>query len=75
MESVRPLQDASEDLAGIFERIIQSSPLDTALVQKMLHCYRSWVDYAVRGEEVKVEILFPYKSHLSSPLTLVPWQM
>lgn len=69
MESVRPLQDASEDLAKILEGILMSHPWDVTLVQKMLYCYRSWVEYAVRGEEVKFEILFPY-SLFGSLLTL-----
>jgi hypothetical protein len=64
MKSVRPLREASEDIAReisvILEGEIQS--WDVRLVQKSLHCYRAWVDYAVHVEEVKFEVLFSYKT-------------
>jgi hypothetical protein len=60
MKSVRPLRDASDDLAQDINVILHHEPWDVTLVQEVLKCYRSWVDYAIRGEEVKVEILFPY---------------
>jgi len=62
MQSVKPLERASEDLAAIFELIIAKKPLHISLVQKMLLCYRSWDDYAIHGEGVKIEIRFPYSS-------------
>ena len=60
MKSVRPLRDASDDLAQDVNIILQNEPWDVSLVQEVLKCYRSWVEYAVRVEEVKVEILFSY---------------
>lgn len=59
MKSVRPLRETSDDLAQEVSIILQHESWDVTLVQKVLHCYRSWVEYAVRGEEVKIEILFP----------------
>ena len=60
MKSVRPLRDASDDLAQDINIILHHEPWDVALVRDVLKCYRSWVEYAVRVEEVKVEILFSY---------------
>ena len=60
MKSVRSLRYASSDLARDINVIFDLEPWDVKLIQRVLQCYRSWVDYAVRGEEVKAEILFPY---------------
>jgi hypothetical protein len=63
MKSVRPLREASEDLAREVSAILDAEIWDTRLVQKSLHCYRAWVDYAVHVEEVKFEILFSYTAY------------
>ena len=59
MKSVRPLQEASDDLAYISSFTFERNTWDPSLVENALRCYRSWVDYAVRGEDVAVEVLFP----------------
>jgi hypothetical protein len=59
MKSVRPLREASDDLAEIFNDILHRDPWETTIIQKALYCYRAWVEYAVHEEEVKMEILFP----------------
>ena len=59
MKTVQPLRDSSNDLAQVIGIILRQEPLDDLLVQKALLCYRTWVEYAVRGEEVKIETLFP----------------
>jgi hypothetical protein len=58
MKLVTPLRETSDDLAQEIDVILQNEPWDATLVQRALFCYRSWVDYAVREEEVKAEILF-----------------
>ena len=58
MKSVQPLREASDDLAQEVRVILDAEPWETRLVQKSLQCYRAWVDYAVRVEEVNFEILF-----------------
>jgi hypothetical protein len=60
MLSVKPLRETSDDLTHIITIIVQREPWDISLLQKLLHCYRAWVDYAVRGEEISIEVLFPY---------------
>jgi hypothetical protein len=60
MKAVRPLRESSDDLAHVVDVIIRHDPWDVSLVEKALHCYRTWVDYAVHEEEVKFEVLFPY---------------
>lgn len=59
MKSVKPLREASDDLANVFHDILYRDPWDSTVVQKALYCYRAWVEYAVREEEVKIEVLFP----------------
>lgn len=59
MRSVRPLREASDVLARIFHDILHRDPWDSTVLQKVLYSYRAWVDYAVRGEGVEIEILFP----------------
>lgn len=65
MKSVRPLREASEDLAREISVILEGEIQlwDSRLVQKSLHCYRAWVDYAVHVEEVRFEVLFSYRTH------------
>jgi len=58
MKSVRPLREASEDLAQEISAILDVEPWETRLVQKSLQCYRAWVEYAVRVEELNFEIVF-----------------
>jgi hypothetical protein len=60
MRAMKPIRDASDDLANIVAMILKQQPWDVTLVQKALHCYRSWFNYAAHIEEVKFEILFPY---------------
>jgi hypothetical protein len=66
MKSVRPLREASEHLAREIGVILEGELQlwDTRLVQKCLHCYRAWVDYAVHVEEVKFEVLFSYRTQV-----------
>jgi hypothetical protein len=59
MKCVKPLRDISDELALEISVILHYEPWNTTLVQKALYCYRAWVDYSVRKEEVKTEILFP----------------
>ena len=59
MKAVKPLRDASDDLAQDINVILHHEQWDVTLVQEILKCYRSWVDYALHGEEVKAEILYP----------------
>jgi hypothetical protein len=60
MRIVRPLSETADDLSQVVVMILNQEPWDVILIQKALHCYRSWFDYAVHIEQVKIEILFPY---------------
>lgn len=60
MKAVKPLREASDDLAQLITLILQYEPWDRSLVKNALQCYKSWFDYAIHCEEVKIEILFPY---------------
>lgn len=59
MKVVKPLRDASNDLAQDINVILHHEQWDVLLVQELLKCYRSWVDYAIHEEEAKAEILYP----------------
>jgi hypothetical protein len=66
MRTVRSLSETADDLAQVMGMILNQEPWDVILIQKALHCYRSWFDYAVHIEQVKVETLFPYFLHRCS---------
>ena len=59
MKTVRPLREASDDIAWIIKTIVQHNPWNIPAVQKSLQCYRAWVEYAVVSEEVNAQVLFP----------------
>lgn len=74
MKSIKPLREGSDDLAHIVEAILRHDPWNVSLVEKALHCYRAWANYAVHEEDVKFEVLFPYMV-LFYVLTTVIWEI
>jgi hypothetical protein len=60
MQIVQPLRQTSDDLVDVIRNVLHRVPWPTAVVNKALYCYRSWVEYAVTDQHVTFEVLFPY---------------